>query len=237
MPAHPRSRGENRCPVKGVRSGVGSSPLTRGKRLRVLGGGGLGGLIPAHAGKTRRLLSSTRGYLAHPRSRGENTTWDRRRAALSGSSPLTRGKHVGRRYMVVSYWLIPAHAGKTSPLREPSNATRAHPRSRGENYFSGLDLVDDPGSSPLTRGKRGGVVGWWVSSGLIPAHAGKTWRRGSADAPLRAHPRSRGENPDQCLPRDTRTGSSPLTRGKLLHARDGLGLGRLIPAHAGKTRC
>ena len=71
---------------------------------------------------------------------------------------------------------------------------------------------------------------------LIPAHAGKTAVRRLHDLQQRAHPRSRGENPDCGVRVFLSEGSSPLTRGKPL----GLG-GRvvppgLIPAHAGKTR-
>ena len=54
-------------------------------------------------------------------------------------------------------------------------------------------------------------------------------------AALKAHPRSRGENR---MPRTTRviaTGSSPLTRGKLVGDRLASTVYRLIPAHAGKT--
>ena len=50
----------------------GSSPLTRGKRLFEVGGGAHGRLIPAHAGKTRDVSTSTTCAPAHPRSRGEN---------------------------------------------------------------------------------------------------------------------------------------------------------------------
>ena len=52
--AHPRSRGENSSAALASMDACGSSPLTRGKRERA----GLltrpRGLIPAHAGKTRR---------------------------------------------------------------------------------------------------------------------------------------------------------------------------------------
>ena len=51
------------------------------------------GLIPAHAGKTS-LLATVCGIIwAHPRSRGENQVRAGRDGRLSGSSPLTRGKH------------------------------------------------------------------------------------------------------------------------------------------------
>ena len=70
--AHPRSRGEN---LEALRSGMtlrGSSPLTRGKRMRSLPSARLSRLIPAHAGKTARGRRALRWSWAHPRSRGEN---------------------------------------------------------------------------------------------------------------------------------------------------------------------
>ena len=51
-PAHPRSRGENGAKMKRALSKVGSSPLTRGKLVDALVALAVGGLIPAHAGKT-----------------------------------------------------------------------------------------------------------------------------------------------------------------------------------------
>ena len=92
-----------------------------------------------------------------------------------------------------------------------------------------------PGSSPLTRGKRGGLGGLGVGPGLIPAHAGKTSSGSRPPAPPRAHPRSRGENVVLQEVPEAYQGSSPLTRGKRnqeLIKATGAGL---IPAHAGKT--
>ena len=91
--AHPRSRGENSCGQRIGHSGLGSSPLTRGKLDGELLGQVDDGLIPAHAGKTPndlRHMRLTYGLIpahagkttvdeawafdaeAHPRSRGEN---------------------------------------------------------------------------------------------------------------------------------------------------------------------
>ena len=53
LTAHPRSRGENRRLLPAKLGGRGSSPLTRGKLLRVPVEGGVERLIPAHAGKTQ----------------------------------------------------------------------------------------------------------------------------------------------------------------------------------------
>ncbi len=50
--AHPRSRGENHRQAVPAPNFLGSSPLTRGKRVPVRGEALEHGLIPAHAGKT-----------------------------------------------------------------------------------------------------------------------------------------------------------------------------------------
>ena len=71
----------------------GSSPLTRGKREAETGERVLGGLIPAHAGKTPSREPSAPWPWAHPRSRGENFAEAGISTSIRGSSPLTRGKH------------------------------------------------------------------------------------------------------------------------------------------------
>ena len=172
--AHPRSRGENLARTHWGESSPGSSPLTRGKPS---------GAVPPPE-RTR----------AHPRSRGENIVRIGLAGGVRGSSPLTRGKPCVPGDSGQGHGLIPAHAGKTSPSRTATFRLRAHPRSRGENIQTCVQVAADLGSSPLTRGKR------WVSSverfrlGLIPAHAGKTFGGGVTGAVTWAHPRSRGEN-------------------------------------------
>ena len=174
--------------------------------------------------------------MAHPRSRGENSTLPCERSqkwglipahagktfvqaskssVVSGSSPLTRGKHDVVQLPVLTGRLIPAHAGKTPFPLGRRRCGRAHPRSRGENVHSiGEDRLH-AGSSPLTRGKQNGRPGALQPGGLIPAHAGKTMFL----SPVRG---SGG-------------GSSPLTRGKPQRPRYESSDRGLIPAHAGKT--
>ena len=72
LPAHPSSRGENSYEASVTFPRPGSSPLTRGKLLWCPSGGVGGGLIPAHAGKTRWSAPKHPPNSAHPRSRGEN---------------------------------------------------------------------------------------------------------------------------------------------------------------------
>ena len=71
--------------------------------------------------------------------------------------------------------------------------------------------------------------------GLIPAHAGKTYRFPRSGSRPRAHPRSRGENIAQSRSYPGHCGSSPLTRGKRERCQPLETTVRLIPAHAGKT--
>ena len=172
--AHPRSRGENEGGHVDVDAGRGSSPLTRGKRIHA-GPGHLSlRLIPAHAGKTCGFLQGGCEPVAHPRSRGENAVASAATHGVAGSSPLTRGKLGRAGQRDVGPRLIPAHAGKTTRPAGTRAARQAHPRSRGENPPPVRIGVADPGSSPLTRGKRCSLLRPSRSTRLIPAHAGKT---------------------------------------------------------------
>ena len=235
-PAHPRSRGENLPFGAKMNGNSGSSPLTRGKLDLEAAPHAPARLIPAHAGKTSQPQQPRQPPRAHPRSRGENLAFTRRLSPNSGSSPLTRGKPAKSRSQLHVMRLIPAHAGKTLVARLVRRWLLAHPRSRGENVSAcGLDFGCG-GSSPLTRGKPTIPQHRLCESRLIPAHAGKTLDSDARMLLLRAHPRSRGENmspPNDMFPSP---GSSPLTRGKPSRCCHRLLRGRLIPAHAGKTR-
>ena len=100
--------------------------------------------------------------------------------------------------------------------------------------IAGTKFTND-GSSPLTRGKRHADALSRPRSGLIPAHAGKTFAVSGPMRPSAAHPRSRGENVLNKTGKPEPVGSSPLTRGKPGgHGAPGFRR-RLIPAHAGKT--
>ena len=171
----------------------------------------------------------------YPRSRGENLQFLHHACAMSGSSPLTLGKLEGVHADLPDVRLIPAHAGRTEDTVGHLVTARAHPHSRGENRASGPSSQGISGSSPLTRGKRDGLVRGWRPVGLIPTHAGKTDHPQRSEATQRAHPHSRGENrpqPKQC---HRPLGSSPLTRGKPGPRRALTDHEGLIPTHAGKT--
>ena len=172
----------------------GSSPLTRGKQSTDVTGASTAGLIPAHAGKTTQTDPQPNNKTAHPRSRGENFTFGGAAGMFVGSSPLTRGKRMLTLMWFSRTGLIPAHAGKTVRRAASACGMRAHPRSRGENRQAIAQLDAAGGSSPLTRGKQRAHPVGNTTSGLIPAHAGKTPLRVGLRLHLAAHPRSRGEN-------------------------------------------
>ena len=176
---------------------MGSSPLTRGKQLCFTHGGFQIRLIPAHAGKTRGLVGHCEALAAHPRSRGENKASTVSSRICIGSSPLTRGKRARAAHLRAAHGLIPAHAGKTLTFVSWLFLISAHPRSRGENQAVPYVRACIPGSSPLTRGKRTLCRRVGRRLRLIPAHAGKTQAPARELRVLRAHPRSRGENPSQ----------------------------------------
>ena len=194
------------------------------------------GLIPAHAGKTRRTVRRGASAWAHPRSRGENQPVVQPGRLSRGSSPLTRGKRALSEGRPQCAGLIPAHAGKTPRRAWSWGRTGAHPRSRGENGMMMVRRERGRGSSPLTRGKRGDHEGDQAQRRLIPAHAGKTPSVDVAVSFSGAHPRSRGENTEADEDSRALWGSSPLTRGKPHRDRVQRHEGGLIPAHAGKTR-
>ena len=139
-------------------------------------------------------------------------------------------------------------------------ATAAHPRSRGEHFFSYLRTRFLAGSSPLARGTLLLVLADALLSRLIPARAGNTLGIAGLPASDAAHPRSRGEHPFLPLgvlapgaahPRSRGEhtgklnaspvifGSSPLARGTPLPSFLLDQHTRLIPARAGNTvgRC
>ena len=152
-----------------------------------------------------------------------------------GSSPLTRGKLPVLRRQLPGARLIPAHAGKTLHNPAHRSASKAHPRSRGENFKDETRGVWGEGSSPLTRGKRPPRFKEDRVPGLIPAHAGKTNARRGMKYRGAAHPRSRGENQSRVRRHTPPPGSSPLTRGKQSEGTGAFTHHGLIPAHAGKT--
>ena len=112
---HPRIRGEHAgCSVFAI--GVtGSSPHTRGARLRRPGTEPRRRIIPAYAGSTVCWSIPCVGSWDHPRIRGEHGFDGRSRQDPDGSSPHTRGALNDTRGDQRQGRIIPAYAGSTLP--------------------------------------------------------------------------------------------------------------------------
>ena len=157
-----------------VESPTGSSPRGRGKHAGPGPCEACRRLIPARAGKTRRVARRRRAPAAHPRAGGENFGVPCRFRAIADSSPRGRGKRGWRRKGQHVRRLIPARAGKTSATDDATSADSAHPRAGGENMIDLAKPQLTAGSSPRGRGKRPHVLRRQHHRGLIPAWAGKT---------------------------------------------------------------
>ncbi len=236
MTAHPRVRGEDRCPAHGFAFLPGSSPRARGGPTIVGNPLRADGLIPACAGRTPNLAHRNRLATAHPRVRGEDQTRCSSAGSRSGSSPRARGGRSRQPPDRSGSGLIPACAGRTPSPRTNSPWATAHPRVRGEDGAAPRRRPSAFGSSPRARGGHRDPLRRDRGCGLIPACAGRTPcpdRRADAES---AHPRVRGEDAPRLLIRPLKDGSSPRARG-------GRGIGEelarhdgLIPACAGRTR-
>ena len=172
---HPRIRGEHPLTFICASHRDGSSPHTRGARLRLVTHPGRRIIIPAYAGSTVHPGRWSPAPADHPRIRGEHG--DRRRVSLGRqvSSPHTRGAPPGRPQTRPGLGIIPAYAGSTTPWRSMPEASRDHPRIRGEHDTLEKYARSVPGSSPHTRGARRSTRSLRRSSGSFPHTRGAQW--------------------------------------------------------------
>ena len=192
---HPRIRGEHAFAAHHRHPGGGSSPHTRGAPSAEPAATFRTRIIPAYAGST------SCGPDVHP--------------SPDGSSPHTRGAredHGGRRQM---RRIIPAYAGSTSQCCPSQTSGVDHPRIRGEHDDEPAGAVEQPGSSPHTRGARPRRRRHAHRRRIIPAYAGSTDAR-SVQSPFDS-------------------GSSPHTRGAPCTSTRQSTVSRIIPAYAGST--
>ena len=146
-----------------------------------------------------------------------------------------RGKRCGVAAAVVTYRIIPAHAGQTTPIVTAWYRTPDHPRACGANTSTRSAYSTLVGSSPRMRGKLGFGSTRQCRPRIIPAHAGQTDDAVFSMLRHPDHPRACGANSASDWVEAWRTGSSPRMRGKrALCDRHGRKL-RIIPAHAGQT--
>ena len=134
---------------------------------------------------------------AHPRVCGENGECAGARTVGAGSSPRMRGKLANDPNAPADWGLIPAYAGKTSPILTEKLGLMAHPRVCGENDLFDKLVVTLIGSSPRMRGKPMTWPHFATFFGLIPAYAGKTRSVRTRLPTAGAHPRVCGENTER----------------------------------------
>ena len=73
--------------------------------------------------------------------------------------------------------VIPAHAGSTAWECGETTPRRDHPRACGEHSSATRARPPRTGSSPRMRGALDGWISYEDVDGIIPAHAGSTYRR------------------------------------------------------------
>ena len=146
----------------------------RGKPSQLLVDVSVGGITPAHAGKTRPVPSTWARIWDHPRVCGENVTLFRSIFQGLGSPPRVRGKPYCFTENASAFGITPACAGKTPAPPSLGRRRRDHPRVCGENNMQGKKLDHVEGSPPRVRGKLFCMNNFYKGIGITPAHAGKT---------------------------------------------------------------
>ncbi len=132
--------------------------------------------------------------------------------------------------------ITPADAGKTLSERVRIRSCWDHPRGCGENVARNNTDSRKPGSPPRMRGKPVAKQLRHRRVGITPADAGKTLQYALQHCAVQDHPRGCGENCFLAHPASSCTGSPPRMRGKLNFSCSLLGVTRITPADAGKTR-
>ena len=136
------------------------------------------GIIPAHAGLTKKLRQSSQRCRDHPRACGAHPFAFSDRLRLRkwwGSSPRMRGSRRGSRAGGRCPGIIPAHAGLTIQESLWHDPVRDHPRACGAHPSVPEGSTSSKGSSPRMRGSHQSAYSCLLSSGIIPAHAGLTF--------------------------------------------------------------
>ena len=153
---------------------LGSSPRMRGSLPALPAITTSYGIIPAHAGLTRRRVRDTAERGDHPRACGAHAALALLSSSRLGSSPRMRGSLEDIEWIDASEGIIPAHAGLTRSTRLVAAASWDHPRACGAHDVDGNKTSMSTGSSPRMRGSPRDRDRAALLKGIIPAHAGLT---------------------------------------------------------------
>ena len=228
-------RGEDEMALTTILPVDGSPPHARGRlevgvhRLRDRR------ITPACAGKTTAGSTTSRRSPDHPRMRGEDPTGCPSTMWFPGSPPHARGRPLPRSGGRVQTRITPACAGKTYRAFQQGNASKDHPRMRGEDVNSGDGVRVIAGSPPHARGRLDGEVKEPKSFRITPACAGKTRPDSGGHCCHWDHPRMRGEDGHVCHTFPHVAGSPPHARGRRHEPPSRARSTGITPACAGKT--
>ena len=154
----------------------------------------------------------------------------------TGSPPRGRGKEVSSSEDAKKLRITPAWAGKRYDQLGRRAEGQDHPRVGGEKQGAQVLGGFGLGSPPRGRGKEGGCVQRKSPARITPAWAGKRCVLHLAHDLAWDHPRVGGEK--DSLPRlpDSRKGSPPRGRGKVMPFFTSCSALGITPAWAGKSR-
>ena len=171
---HPRACREKKGDRAGMQAQTGSPPRMRGKEIYKTPILLVGGITPAHAGKSCRPARRWSCPRDHPRTCGEKSFRPWHHFFPLGSPPHMRRKVFRLTLAHCSKGITPAHAGKSRQVNVPGAPYRDHPRTCGEKPpVQGIHLCD-LGSPPHMRGKVAAHKRFSQAVGITPAHAGKS---------------------------------------------------------------
>ena len=190
---HPRACREKKGDRAGMQAQTGSPPRMRGKEIYKTPILLVGGITPAHAGKSCRPARRWSCPRDHPRTCGEKSFRPWHHFFPLGSPPHMRRKVFRLTLAHCSKGITPAHAGKSRRGSNPVGPGRDHPRTCGEKQQRPGRRAGIPGSHPHMRGK---VITNYKTLDLLwitPAHAGKSFIRCDLPGIAVDHPRTCGE--------------------------------------------
>ena len=211
---HPRLRGEHDLAHDGHPQVAGSPPPARGAPVAEARSRCLYRITPACAGSTWNRTRSAERWTDHPRLRGEHDETDWSARSFCGSPPPARGALAVGVLCAAVRWITPACAGSTIGLGVDdvvtgitpacAGSTRRstpctcclpdHPRLRGEHPVRPGNFREVSGSPPPARGAHVLLEGPSRLARITPACAGSTVSSSGRTAPVRDHPRLRGEH-------------------------------------------
>ena len=232
---HPRVHGEHGANFSYYQLDTGSSPRTRGTRSRCPWSRRVARFIPAYTGNTARGARRPASGPVHPRVHGEHSGAGSAFRRGAGSSPRTRGTRRRVSLQQVPDRFIPAYTGNT---RQPDGLPRhpaVHPRVHGEHKQVERPHRTNTGSSPRTRGTRQRRPWRLTQRRFIPAYTGNTNTTIGYWCAATVHPRVHGEHAGWPIQPPCGAGSSPRTRGTLIHRIEAPVVNRFIPAYTGNT--